>query len=60
MPKKPYDPLSWVPSVAALETSVQKTEETLRRLRVLLDTARRIESSPQNGAANRRKGGEHA
>jgi len=38
-----YDPLSVIPSVHAIEQRLNDAEEQTRKLRVLLQTARKIE-----------------
>lgn len=43
MTKRNYDPLSCIPPAAAVEENLKKAVETVRRLRVLLKTAKKIE-----------------
>lgn len=44
---KPYDPLSCIPSADAIRRRLTDTERTAERLRILLETAERIERQGQ-------------
>ena len=39
MPKREYDPLSVIPSTAAIRQRLERAQEQVRRLRILLRTA---------------------
>lgn len=43
MTKRNYDPLSCIPPATAVEENLKHAVETVRRLRVLLKTAKKIE-----------------
>lgn len=46
--KQTYDPLRCIPSASVLRTTLAETEEQARRLRILLETAERIEKETPN------------
>lgn len=43
MPKREYDPLALIPSAATLRRKLDEARERVRKLRVMLTTAERIE-----------------
>lgn len=53
MSKKPYDPLSYLPSAEAVRQRLTQTERLAKRLRILLRVAEEIERTeqPQDDAA---------
>ena len=57
MPKADYDPLTCIPSVDALTERIRREERLLRRLRILLRTARAIQqnATAATEAADRRE-----
>ncbi len=60
MVRRNYDPLACVPPAMAVEENLKKAVETVRRLRILLKTARKIECSSVAIARKRREGASHA
>lgn len=42
MPRKPYDPLAWVPSPEAIRARLTEVQTLADRLRILLELAERL------------------
>ncbi|HEY2415953.1 MAG TPA: hypothetical protein VGI40_27170 [Pirellulaceae bacterium] len=57
MPKREYDPLSVIPSRAAIRQRLETVQEQARRLRILLRTAEQIERDGQNAKAGQQPEG---
>ena len=52
MPKREYDPLSVIPSPAAIRQRLERIQEQARRLRILLRTAEQIERDGRQSATS--------
>jgi hypothetical protein len=56
MPRKPFDPLTYIPSPEVIQGHLDQTEQLARRLRILLRVAREIqetEGQPEAAASGR-------
>ena len=45
MPRKPFDPLSYIPSPRALKEKLTETRKLSRRLSILLKVAEKLEAT---------------
>ncbi len=53
---KPFDPLKYIPSASAIRKRLDEIEEEARRLGIVLKTAKEIEASSEEHAAEPRRG----